>query len=77
MVVGSSPPMLVSNPCKVRIEKARVESMAAIDLERQCRGFDKPRDRPKSSLADPRFAVAGAGVSTIAAALGALFSLLN
>ncbi|KAJ4381926.1 hypothetical protein N0V86_003295 [Didymella sp. IMI 355093] len=68
-VLGSSSPSPISNPCKVKIDKATVESMAAVDLEKECKGFDKPSECPKSGLANPRFAVAG--VSTLAAVLGA------
>lgn len=72
-VLGSSSPTPISNPCKVKIDKASVESMAAIDLEKDCRGFDKPSKCPKSGLANPGFAVAG--VSTLAAAFGAALLL--
>ncbi|KAF3032341.1 hypothetical protein E8E12_000900 [Didymella heteroderae] len=72
-VLGSSSPTPISNPCKVKIDKATVESMAAVDLEKECRGFNQPSECPKSGLANPRFAVAG--VSTLAAAFGAALFL--
>jgi hypothetical protein len=72
-VLGSSSPTPISNPCKVKIDKATVESMAAVDLEKDCRGLNKPSKCPKSGLANPRFAVAG--VSTLAAAFGAALFL--
>jgi hypothetical protein len=72
-VLGSSSPTPISNPCKVKIDKASVESMAAIDLEKDCRGLDKPSKCPKSGLANPRFAVAG--VSTLAAVFSAALFL--
>lgn len=72
-VLGSSSPTLISNPCKVKIDKATVESMAAVDLEEKCRGFDQPSECPKRGLANPQFAVIG--VSTLAAAFGAALFL--
>jgi hypothetical protein len=72
-VLGSSSPTPISNPCKVKIDKASVESMAAIDLEKDCRGLDKPSKCPRTGLANPQFAVAG--FSTLAAAFGAALLL--
>jgi hypothetical protein len=75
-VVNSSSPTPISNPCKVKIDKATVESMAAVDLKHKCRGFNQPSECPKSdldNLAKPRFAVAG--VSTLAAVFGAALFL--
>jgi hypothetical protein len=75
-VVNSSSPTPISNPCKVKIDKATVESMAAVDLKHKCRGYNQPSECPKSdldNLANPRFAVAG--VSTLAAVLGAALFL--
>ncbi|KAJ8114040.1 hypothetical protein OPT61_g3979 [Boeremia exigua] len=72
-VLGSSSRTTISNPCKVKIDKATVESMAAVDLEEKCRGFNQPSECPKSGLANPRFAIAG--ISTLAAAFGAALFL--
>ncbi|OSS54923.1 hypothetical protein B5807_00797 [Epicoccum nigrum] len=72
-VLGSSSPTPISNPCKVEIDKATVESMAAVDLEKKCRGLYQPSECPKSGLSNPQFAVAG--ISTLAAALGAALFL--
>lgn len=73
-VLGSSSPTPISNPCKVKIDKATVESMAAHDLKRKCEAFPRPSEcPPKESLANPRFAVAG--VSTLAAVFGAALFL--
>ncbi|KAH6620180.1 hypothetical protein C7974DRAFT_426380 [Boeremia exigua] len=72
-VLNSSSPTPISNPCKVKIDKATVESMAAVDLEKNCRGFNQPSECPKSGLANHRFAIAG--VSTVAAAFGAALFL--
>jgi hypothetical protein len=75
-VVNSSSPTPISNPCKVKIDKATVESMAAVDLKHKCIGYNQPSECPKSdldNLANPRFAVAG--VSTLAAVFGAALFL--
>jgi hypothetical protein len=72
-VLGSSSPTPISNPCKVKIDKATAESMAAADLKEKCRGFNQPSECPKSGLANPGFAVAG--VSTLAAVFGAALFL--
>ncbi|XPS80175.1 hypothetical protein M3J07_012161 [Ascochyta lentis] len=73
-VLGSSLPTPISNPCKVKIDKAAVESMAAVDLKRRCRGAYPPSECLKGGLANPRFAVVG--VSTLAAVLGAALFLV-
>lgn len=73
-VLGTSSPTPVSNPCKVKIDKAAAESMAAVDLEQKCRGLDQPSECPKSGLANPSIAVAG--VSTLVAAFGAALFLV-
>jgi hypothetical protein len=73
-VLGSSSPTPISNPCKVKIDKATAESMAAADLKWKCRGFNQPSECPKSDdVANSGFAVAG--VSTLAAAFGAALVL--
>lgn len=71
-VLDSSSPTPISNPCKVKIDKATVESMEATDLKEKCRGLDPPSECPKGGLASPR--LAAAGISSLAAVLGvALF----
>ena len=71
-VLGSSSPTPISNPCKVELNKATVESMAAVDLKEKCRGLNPPSECPKGGFANPRSAVAG--VSALAAVFGgALF----
>jgi hypothetical protein len=72
-ILGSSSPTPISNPCKVKIDKATVESMAAVDLEKKCRGYNQPSECLKSGLANPRSAVAG--VSTLAAVFSAALFL--
>ncbi|KAF3001806.1 hypothetical protein E8E13_002823 [Curvularia kusanoi] len=74
-VLGSSSPTPTSNPCKVKIDKATVESMAAENLRQDCVGFWAPSHCPKeeTGLANPRFAIAG--VSTLAAVFGAALLL--
>lgn len=72
-VLGSSSPTPISNPCKVKIDKTTVDSMAAAILEEKCRGPWPPSECPKDSLASRRFAVTG--VATLAAVLGAALFL--
>ncbi|KAF1838920.1 hypothetical protein BDW02DRAFT_305957 [Decorospora gaudefroyi] len=72
-VLASSSPTPISNPCKVEIDKATVESMAAADLTEKCRGLNPPSECPKGGLANPTFAVAG--LSTLAAVFGAALFL--
>lgn len=72
-VLGSSSPPPSSNPCKVKIDNVAVESMQAADLKEKCRGLDTPNECPEEGLANPT--LAAAGVSTLAAILGAAFSL--
>ena len=70
-VLGPPSSMPTSNPCKVKIDKAAVESMQAVSLEKRCRGLDKPDECPKDEedLAHPR--LIPAGVAGLAAVLGA------
>lgn len=72
-VLGTSSPTSTSNPCKVRIDKATVESMEAADLEKKCRGLNPPSECPKGGFANPR--LAAAGVSCLATALAAALLL--
>ena len=72
-VLGSSSSTPTSNPCRVKIDKAAVESMQAVDLEENCRGLNQPEECPKDDLAHPR--LTAAGVASLAAVLGAVFSL--
>ncbi|KAH6670885.1 hypothetical protein F5X68DRAFT_236059 [Plectosphaerella plurivora] len=84
-VLAASSPTATSNPCKVKIDAAAVESMDAVDLERRCRGLDPPAECPESedvveSGGDNGDEEDGAvsnlaavGVSAIAALLGAAF----
>jgi len=72
-VLGSSSSTPTSNPCKVKIDKAAVESMQAADLKEKCRGLNPPEECPKDGLAHPR--LAAAGVASLAAVLGAAFLL--
>ena len=72
-VLGSSSSTPTSNPCRVKIDKAAVESIQAVRLERKCRGLDPPEECPKDDLAPPR--LTAAGVASLAAVLGAVFFL--
>lgn len=72
-VLGSSSSTPTSNPCRVKIDKAAVESMQAIRLEKLCRGLNPPEECPKDDLAHPRLRVTG--VVSLAAILGAVFFL--
>lgn len=72
-VLGSSSSTPTSNPCRVKIDKAAVESMQAADLEEKCRGLNPPEECPKDGLAHPR--LTAAGVASLAAVLSAVFFL--
>ena len=71
---SSSSPTPTSNPCRVKIDKAAVESMQAADLEEMCRGSNPPEECPKDDLAPPRL-TAAAGVASLAAVLSAFLFL--
>jgi len=73
-VLGSSSPTPTSNPCKVKIDKAAVESMEAADLRERCRGLNPPAECPDESLASPKLAPGAA--SSLMALLGAAFYLV-
>lgn len=73
-VVASSSPTLTSNPCKVNIDKATVESMEANELERRCSRLYPPPDCPEEDQAIQHLAVAVG--ATFAAAFGAAAFLL-
>jgi hypothetical protein len=72
-VLGSSSSTPTSNPCRVKIDKAAVESMQAADLKEKGRGLNPPEECPKDGLAHPR--LTAAGVASLAAVLGAGFFL--
>ncbi|WYZ42003.1 hypothetical protein EsH8_V_000898 [Colletotrichum jinshuiense] len=73
-VVASPSPTPTSNPCRVKIDKATVESMEAVELARRCRRLNPPADCPEEDHAIQNLAVAGG--ATLAAALGAAAFLL-
>ncbi|KZL63237.1 hypothetical protein CI238_07425 [Colletotrichum incanum] len=72
LAVSSSTPIAI--PCRVRIDKAVVESMEAADLEERCKGLNPPTECPEKDHAAQKLAVAGA--ASFAAALGAGVFLL-
>ena len=72
-VLDSSSPTPTSNPCRVKIDKAAVESIQAVRLEKACRGLDPPEECLEDDLAHPR--LAAAGVASLAAALGVVLFL--
>ncbi|KAK1978614.1 hypothetical protein LZ30DRAFT_728497 [Colletotrichum cereale] len=73
-VVASPSPAPTSNPCRVKIDKATVESMEANELARRCRRLNPPADCPEEDHAIQQLAVAGG--AALAAALGAAAFLL-
>ncbi|KAH8770759.1 hypothetical protein F5883DRAFT_713367 [Diaporthe sp. PMI_573] len=73
-VVDYSSPSPVSNPCRVRIDKAAVESAEAKELDRRCRRLNPPADCPEEGHALQQLAVAGG--ATFAAVLSAITFLL-
>ncbi|KEY72266.1 hypothetical protein S7711_00265 [Stachybotrys chartarum IBT 7711] len=73
-VVASSSPPPTSNPCRIRIDRATVESMEANELARRCRRLNPPTDCPAEDRAVQQLAVAGG--ATLAAALSVAASLL-
>lgn len=73
-VVGSSSPTPDSNPCRVRIDRAAVESMEAEELDRRCGSLSPPADCPEQNHGFEQLAVAG--VATFGAVLGAAAFLL-
>ncbi|KLU86292.1 hypothetical protein MAPG_05308 [Magnaporthiopsis poae ATCC 64411] len=73
-VVDSSPPTPTANPCRVKLDKAAVESMEATTFKTKCSGpLDKPANCPKKDHAVRQFA--GVGVAALSAAVGALYFL--
>ncbi|KAL2285878.1 hypothetical protein FJTKL_07577 [Diaporthe vaccinii] len=73
-VVDSSSPTPESNPCRVQIDNAAVESMEAEELERRCSSVNPPADCPEEDQALQQLAVAGGAI--FAAVLGAAAFLL-
>ncbi|KAF5486478.1 hypothetical protein K4K60_009668 [Colletotrichum sp. SAR11_57] len=67
-VVATPSPTPTSNPCRVKIDKAAVESMEADEQARRCRRLNPPADCPKEDQAIHESAVAGGAI--LAAALG-------
>ncbi|KAF6835286.1 hypothetical protein CPLU01_04366 [Colletotrichum plurivorum] len=70
-VVDLSSPTPASNPCRVTIDQAAVESKEAADLEERCRNLtgNKPPECPDENLAAWKLGVPG--FTSLAAALGA------
>lgn len=75
-VVDSSSPTPDSNPCRVRIDEAAVESIEAEDLERRCNSevWNPPPECPKKDHALQQLAVAGG--ATFVGVLAAIAFLL-
>ncbi|KZL88324.1 hypothetical protein CI238_08249 [Colletotrichum incanum] len=73
-VVAPSSPTPTSNPCRVKIDKATVESMEANELDRRCRRLNPPANCPEEDQATQQLAVGGG--ATLATALGAAAFLL-
>lgn len=73
-VVDASAPTPESNPCRVQIDNAAVESMEAEELERRCSSVNPPPDCPEEDHALQQLAVAGGAI--FAAVLGAAAFLL-
>lgn len=77
-VLEFSSPTPTANPCRVKIDKAAVESMEAVDLEERCRGVLDPEPGSECAVdedAGQKMAVAGA--VGFAALLGAGAFLLT
>jgi hypothetical protein len=72
-VLPPSSTAAASNPCKVKIDEAVVESMKTGDLIKECRAINKPAECPEEDLALPK--IAAVGISGLAAILGAAFLL--
>lgn len=75
-VVDSSSPTPDSNPCRVRIDEAAVESIEAEDLERRCSSevWNPPPECPKKDHAFQQLAVAGG--ATVVGVVAAIVFLL-
>lgn len=61
VVWGSSSPTPISKPCKVKMDKATVESMAISTSKEKCKNVYPLSECPKRGLANPGFAVARVG----------------
>lgn len=73
-VVDSSSPTPESNPCRVQIDNAAVESMEAEELEWRCSSVNPPAYCPEEDHALQQLAVAGGAI--FAAVLGVAAFLL-
>ncbi|KAI6786021.1 uncharacterized protein J7T54_006360 [Emericellopsis cladophorae] len=75
-VLATSTPTPTANPCKVKIDKATVESMDAHDLEEACRGPWPPAECPEDEDYAVHILAAGGLATLLTAALGATLFLL-